>query len=159
MVTVRPATHKDMPAVASLHAASARELGRTHYDDRQVLAWAGRKDPEKYPYDEPGEHFVVAELDGEVVGFGHLAVDDGEVRAVYVKPAAARRGVGSALLAHLEGTARDAGLDGCYLWASLNAVPFYRQAGWDVVGADVVETTGNGVTAELAVKLMEKKFV
>ncbi|WP_267642025.1 GNAT family N-acetyltransferase [Haloarchaeobius amylolyticus] len=158
MVTLRPASREDMPAVASLHEASARELGRTHYDEQQVLAWSGRKDPEKYPYDEPGEHFVVAELDGEVVGFGHLAVEDGEVRAVYVSPDAARCGVGSALLAHLEATARDAGHDDCYLWASLNAVAFYRQAGWTVVESDVVETSGNGVTAELPVKLMEKEF-
>ncbi|WP_439028576.1 GNAT family N-acetyltransferase [Haloarchaeobius sp. DT45] len=158
MVTVRRATPADTPAIATMHEASARELGRTHYDERQVRAWSGGKRPDRYPVEEPGEHVVVAEVDGELAGYGHLVVDDGEVRAVYVSPGQARRGVGSALLAHLESTARDAGHEECYLWASLNAVPFYRQAGWDVVGDEVVETSGNGVTAELPVKLMAKEL-
>ena len=37
-----------------------------------------------------------------VVGFGALVPTKGEVRAVYVHPRAARRGVGSAILAQLE---------------------------------------------------------
>jgi putative acetyltransferase len=159
MVTIRPATTDDTPAIAEMHAASARELGRRHYDETQVRAWAGGKRPERYPVDEPGEYFVVATAEGtDIAGFGHLQLDEGEVQAVYVNPEYARRGVGSALLAHLEATAKESGLTECHLWASLNAVPFYEQAGWQVVDSEVVETSGDGVTATLPVKIMEKSL-
>ena len=58
----------------------------------------------------------------------------GEVRAVYVHPDHARHGVGSALLAELEGYARGRGLDRLSLQSSLNAVGFYERAGYERVG-------------------------
>ncbi|WP_435361045.1 GNAT family N-acetyltransferase [Haloarchaeobius sp. DFWS5] len=158
MVTLRPATRDDRQAIATMHAASIRRLGRTHYDEQQVRAWAGNKRPERYPVGEEDEYLVVAEFDDELAGYGHLRLEDGEVRAVYVSPDFARRGVGRALLDHLESIARADGHVDCYLYASLNAVPFYEQAGWSVVDEETVETSGDGVTAALPVRVMEKDF-
>ncbi|WP_435334874.1 GNAT family N-acetyltransferase [Haloarchaeobius sp. TZWWS8] len=158
MVTIHRATREDTPTIARLHAASIRELGRSHYDDRQVRAWAGGKRPERYPVDEEDEYVVVAEVDRRLAGYGHLRLEDGEVRAVYVHPDFARRGIGSALLSHLESTAREDGHVDCYLYSSCNAVGFYERAGWTVVAAETIETTGDGVTAELVVRVMEKEL-
>jgi GNAT superfamily N-acetyltransferase len=57
--------------------------------------------------------FVVARLDGLLVGCGAVRVLEpgvGEVKRMYVRPAARRRGVAQAVLATLEATAREMGL-------------------------------------------------
>lgn len=60
----------------------------------------------------PEISFFVAEDGGEVLGTIALARKDGygEVKSMFVSPAARGRGVARALLAHLEGVARGMGL-------------------------------------------------
>jgi putative acetyltransferase len=74
----------------------------------------------------------MAELDGETVGLGALVVDEAELRACYVLPSAARRGVGSAIVSELERIARTHGLTHLHLEASLTAEPFYAALGYQV---------------------------
>jgi putative acetyltransferase len=172
---VRPATSADALAVFALHVASIRALGPEGYEPEQVRAWA-RKDhgPEGYPIEDDAHHFVVAEREvnpsggasppgthnREVVGFGDLVPDaedadaGGEVRAVYVHPEHAGRGVGSALLAELEGYARGAGVGSLELSASINAVGFYERSGYERVREDTYDTGG----AELDVVVFRKRL-
>jgi len=83
-----------------------------------------------------GEEFGV-ESDGQRPSNSRSAVRSGdadaEVQAVYVHPEAAREGVGTALLAGLEGHAREFGADDAALHASLNAVGFYERRGYERV--------------------------
>ncbi|MFP8891452.1 GNAT family N-acetyltransferase [Natrialbaceae archaeon A-CW2] len=147
MVTVRPAQPGDGEALVAVHVAAIRELGSSAYDDEQIEAWAARKDPTGYPVDEETAHFVVATLNDDVVGFGHLALEAAEIRAVYVHPDHSRDGVGTRLLDHLEATALDAGLEDLSLLASKNAVGFYERRGWTPTEWVDHESTG-GVILE-----------
>jgi putative acetyltransferase len=60
---------------------------------------------------QPEVRFFVARLDGNPVGCGGVALYDGyaEVKRMYAREAVRRRGVGKALLTHIEAEARDAG--------------------------------------------------
>lgn len=60
-----------------------------------------------------GVHFFVARLDGAAVGCCGVLYVDGdyaEVKRMYVRPAFRGRGIGAAILDHLEGQARARGL-------------------------------------------------
>jgi putative acetyltransferase len=178
VVTVREAVPGDAEAVMAAHVAAIEQLGPGAYDDEQVAAWAERPDGAE-PYREQAradddEVFVVAERGAprtaesreapdEVVGFGHLVPPgerdedhpdgEGEVRAVYVHGDHARKGVGSALLAHLEAAARERDLSSLVLWSSSNAVGFYEHHGYERVRETTHETTGG---VELDVVVMRK---
>lgn len=132
---VRPATPEERPAVRDCHVDSVLAFGPDAYDDEQVRAWAKADDrsPGDYDVEADGEHFTVALRDGSVAGFGHLVLDEGAVHAVYVHPDHAGRGVGSALLAELEGYARGREVPALALQSSLNAVGFYERAGYERV--------------------------
>ena len=75
---------------------------------------------------------LVAEIDGEPVGIGAIVVGNSELRACYVAPSAARRGVGTALVAKIEDIAREHRLDHLQLESSITAEPFYSALGYQV---------------------------
>jgi putative acetyltransferase len=165
MVTVRPATPGDRARIRECHVAAIQTLGPEAYDERQVAAWADKGNVvEDYPVEDDGHYFVVAELstgdDSEtrVVGHGHLVPAEGEVRAVYVHPDAGGRGVGAAILDALEARARDLQLGDLTLWASLNAVGFYEQAGYERAGRDTYSTIHGGESVDLDVEKMTRRL-
>jgi putative acetyltransferase len=91
---------------------------------------------------------LVAELDGRPVGIGALVVEGSELRACYVLPAAARQGVGTALVQAIEARAVMYGLDHLDLSASLNAAPFYAALGYRALEhRDVVLRSGHRLAA------------
>ena len=90
---------------------------------------------------ERGE-FLVAELNGHVVGMGgYRPGADGcaEVLRVRVHPATRRRGIGRALMAELEGRAARDGLRSMHLDTATNqpeAMAFYRGLGYREAGRE-----------------------
>ena len=57
-------------------------------------------------------------------------VDAAKVRAIFVHPEFARRGLGSLILAHVEAAARDAGFRRFEMGSTLTGVPLYRLKGY-----------------------------
>lgn len=98
---IRPATEADRGAIREV----ARAAWHDAYDDLEattidetVEEWYA-DDALERAIDKPGTAVLVAEVDGEVVGFTHGVVseEDGEVLRMYVHPDRQRRGVGAAL--------------------------------------------------------------
>src|SRR5262245_7740706 len=108
-----------------IHRRSVRGLATQHYPAQVIDAWAG---PTAVS-DEGVRHFLknpdheirlIAEIDGQPAGLGSVVVDNAELRACYVVPEAARRGVGSALVKEIERIAREHDLTHLKLHASAN---------------------------------------
>jgi ribosomal protein S18 acetylase RimI-like enzyme len=78
-------------------------------------------------------HFIVAEIDGQVVGFLHYDCEgpEPELHRIYIEPALKRRGIGSALLLELH---ERLPVGSSYILmvvaANLPAVSFYRRHGF-----------------------------
>lgn len=130
-ISIRRATLDDRPAICRVHTRAIRQLCRDSYTPEQIEAWAGLLHPDRYTEVITTREFFVAEGAGSVVGFAQLDAASGEVEAVYVDPAFVHAGVGRALLAHLEDVARSRGLESLRLASTLNAVSFYRHAGFE----------------------------
>ncbi len=125
---VRRATPRDTSAVAALEEAG---LG----DD----AWSPGLLAEVVGGTLPTVHAVVAEQDGEVLGYaaGSLVVEVAELQRLVVAEAARRRGVGGALLDALLALARDAGAGRVLLEVredNEGARAFYAAAGFTQIG-------------------------
>ena len=117
-----------------MRTAAIRGLCDSHYDESQVEAWAKVQPPGNFPDTILERDFLVAEGDGEILGFGFVDRYRAEVEAIFVGPEFSRRGIGSELLARLETIARQAGLQRLTLSSSLNAVRFYQAAGYQAIG-------------------------
>ncbi len=156
MLTIRRSRQEDCQSIGSVHSAAVAAIRTDLYTPEEIRSWAVPKKPESYKESIRSKEFFVAEEDGIILGFGVLNQESAEVEAVYVSPEAGRRGIGLELLRKLEERARALGLGVLRLNASLNAVPFYRRAGY--LGQEVSKyrlTTGVEIACVPMVKLID----
>src|SRR5580698_4768657 len=148
---LRKATHADRPALQRLIARSARELGAQDYRPEQIEgALLGAFGVDTQLIDD-GTYFVV-EADGKLVGCGGWSrrrtlfggdrhrerdaaeldprVDAAKIRAFFVDPDHARRGIGRALLERCESEARARGFRRLELMGTLPGVRLYEALGY-----------------------------
>lgn len=144
MFAIRRAIQEDREAIWRVHGRAIRETCASHYPPEVLQIWAGGLRADKYAEAIERYEFFVAEEDGEVVGFGELGPEAGEIQGLYVSPDVGGRGVGWKLLCTLEETARAHGLGSLRLTASLNAVAFYERAGYSPAG-ELTKTLAPGV--------------
>lgn len=126
---IRRATLDDRQAIYEIQRSAILETCRRSYPEEDVTVWAGLLSPDSY-HAIHDRYFVVAERSGRIEGFGQLDEQEGEVEAIYVSPAAEGRGIGSAILRHLEERARACGLKELKVRSTLNAESFYARHGY-----------------------------
>jgi GNAT superfamily N-acetyltransferase len=150
-VSIRRATLADIGALQSLIAISARGLSRDDYTPQQVegaLRGAFGVDTQLI---RDGSYFLV-EADGSLAGCGGWsrrrtlfgsdtradrdateldpATDAARIRAFFIHPDFARRGLATQLLEHCERDAAAYGFRAFELMATLPGVPFYTARGY-----------------------------
>lgn len=152
---VRPATESDAEEMCRVFRESVREMGSACYAPGQIESWAGGMTVERCLQRIRTGCVLIAEIDGKQAGWGQIDVGTGEVDMLYVAPEYVRRGVGTALMRYMEDLAARKGVETLRLRASLNAVPFYRHAGFTEVET-IIHRTPDGT--EFTCVNMEKRL-
>ena len=168
MPTLRKATHADIPALEELIARSARGLSTRDYRPEQIegaLQGAFGVDSQLLA----DETYFVVEDAGQIVGCGGWSfrstlfggdaraerdssildpkTQAAKIRAFFVDPGQARRGIGSLLLDHCENQARAHGYRAVELMATLPGARLYKVRGY-VAGSQVSFDVGAGESIE-----------
>ena len=156
-IKVREMLNDDALAFLQVHHAAVRGIAAKDYPKEVIEDWAPmpitNQSIDRFLTNPDGELRLVAEIDGRIVGIGALVLAKSELRACYVAPQAARRGVGSALVHELGRIARDNGLAHLQMDSSVTAELFYLAHGYDVRGRGE-HTLGSG--QRMACVKMEK---
>jgi len=173
-VALRAATRDDAADITRVMLASLREIGRTAYDEQQVassLVYLAVPDEQLI---DDGTYFVA--VDGGAIvgcggwsrrrkthaGSGHSAADDtlldperepARIRAMFVDPRYARRGIGRQILELCERRAAADGFRRLQLVAMRSGEAMYRACGYTPIG-DAPVRLEDGVVLECT--LMEK---
>jgi GNAT superfamily N-acetyltransferase len=162
---VRQATLDDREAITRLIADSARGLSREHYADAQIEAAIASVFGVDTTLIEDGTYFV-AEQDGELIGCGGWskrktlyggdqfsdrdtamidpASEPSRIRAFFVHPEHARKGVARAILSVCETEAKAHGFRALELLSTLPGIKFYEANGYSPNGNFDLELA-NGV--------------
>ncbi|MDG1463260.1 MAG: GNAT family N-acetyltransferase [Gammaproteobacteria bacterium] len=135
--SIRSANKKDAPAIRAVHLAAGKGPDSLERNNQSVLMWLEGRVPLDYVNEMSAEHFVVAEVAGQIVGFGALHLDKEEITSVYVDPAFTRRGIASSLVSELEKEALCRGIPTLALQAAGGALLFYEKQGYSYISAPV----------------------
>jgi GNAT superfamily N-acetyltransferase len=153
MERLRPATPNDIPALTALIAASVRTLSRGFYTEAQAesaLRFVFGVDSQLIA---DGSYYVIEDDDGLAAAGGwsrrlHLyggdqakgaedpqvdpATDPARIRAFFVAPRAARRGMARRLYAECVRAAKEHGFTRLELVATMPGVPLYQALGFEM---------------------------
>lgn len=142
MIVLRDYRPEDAAAIAELYTTSVHTVCVADYDATQREAWAPRPpDLARWQARLASKRPVVAEREGEVVGFAELEAD-GHIDCFYVHAGHQGAGIGSRLMAELERRARAAGLHRLYAEVSHTARPAFLRWGFRVIRENPVEVRG-----------------
>lgn len=156
-ITFREAATSDAPAIAELHAeswrANYRGAYRDDYLDGDVFEDRGRVWTERFTSPRTNQFVVVADRDGDIVGFAcAYGSDDPQwgslLDNIHVRPGQQSRGVGAALMHRVfEWCANHHPHAGLYLWvldSNDRAQRFYSLLGAEDRGGEFSEAPGGG---------------
>jgi GNAT superfamily N-acetyltransferase len=166
---IRKATMDERDAISHLIAESARELSRAHYTDAQIEAAIATVFGVDTDLIEDGTYFVV-ESDGQLAGCGGWSkrktlfggdqyssrdtayldpkTEPAKIRAFFIRPSHARKGIARAILSRCEDEARAQGFRALELMATLPGIEFYKSCGFVETGNFDLDLT-DSVTLEL----------
>ncbi|HVZ75077.1 MAG TPA: GNAT family N-acetyltransferase [Polyangia bacterium] len=154
-LAIRAARFEDVaPVLRLVHGAIERDC-RDHYDALQREAVFSVYASNLFVDVVGAFDSLVAELDGRLVGFAQLDRPRGQLRALFVDAESQRRGIGRALLAAIEARVARHGGRSLRGAMSLNAVPFYANAGFRARGP-VEALSAAGVSVPIV--QMEKRL-
>lgn len=159
---IRKATMDERDALQRLIAESARKLSREHYTDAQIEAAIATVFGVDTTLIEDGTYFVV-ESDGQLAGCGgwskrktlfggdqyssrDIAYSDpktepAKIRAFFIHPDHARKGVARALVSSCEDEARAQGYRALELLSTLPGIEFYKSCGFVETGNLTLDLT------------------
>ncbi|WP_027910139.1 GNAT family N-acetyltransferase [Pseudomonas sp. URMO17WK12:I4] len=133
---IRPARETDADAISRVIVQTLRLSNAADYPPQVIERVAANFDAAGVRGLLESRQVFVALDDERVVATASLASD--VVRSVFVLPEMQGRGVGKALMRHIEGVALAAGVQSLRVPASLTAVPFYTALGYTVI-REIVE--------------------
>jgi GNAT superfamily N-acetyltransferase len=164
---LRVATPADEPTLGALIGRSIRTLGASDYAPEQIEAALRGAFGVDTGLIRDGTYFVALDSEGVIVACGGWSarrtlfgsdarqerdeawldprVDAARIRAFFVDPAHARRGLGRAILERSEAAARSAGFSRCELMATLPGVRLYAKCGY-LAGNPIEHPLGAGLT-------------
>lgn len=174
--TIRIATLEDRSRIQQLIVESARGLSREHYSDAQIEAALATIFGVDTSLIEDSTYFV-AEGEGMLVGCGGWSkrrtlyggdqftgrdvryldpsTDAARIRAFFVHPDHARKGIAQALLAKCETEAAASGFHAVELLSTLPGIKFYTACGYSEQGTLDLELIDN---VKLGFVPMRKEF-
>ena len=148
---IRPATPNDVPGIAFVHYTSWIETYTGLIDDAYLKTLSVERSLKRAGNEL--ENVIVAEFNGEVVGFcrrGACRDQDvskcGEVMAIYILKKAQGMGIGRALMEKTLSTLSASGYTQCKLWALANnehAAGFYKKMGFTLDGSETFLPLGS----------------
>ncbi len=152
---IRKATMEEREPIQKLIAESARHLSRAHYNDEQIETAIATVFGVDTDLIEDGTYFVV-EIDGHLAGCGGWskrktlyggdqftsrdasyldpALEPAKIRAFFIHPDHARKGIARALLNHCETEARAEGFKALELMSTMPGIEFYKSCGFIETG-------------------------
>jgi N-acetylglutamate synthase-like GNAT family acetyltransferase len=170
---IRRATKQDLPTLEDLISNSVRNLSKEHYTEQQIegaLIHIFGVDTQLIA----DETYYVAESASRIVGCGGWSkrktlfggdqakagedstldpeIEPARIRAFFVHPAWARRGIASGILKACEGAAIKAGFRELELVATLPGVPFYVSFGYEVVARFEIALAGEQMLPAVRMK-------
>lgn len=146
LTSTRRASTNDLESILDLFVGTIASVNAKDYDAEQLAAWmGGASRKERWLQKIKDQHFLVAEQNNDLVGFGSITTE-GYLDFMYVSKDHQGCGVAKQLLTALEEFARSHRLNKITSDVSITAKPFFSKQGFQTVQEQTVHIEGISLT-------------
>ncbi|WP_421765241.1 GNAT family N-acetyltransferase [Ekhidna sp.] len=154
MILIREATFDDVDEIIDLFMSTVKAVNKRDYSPEQIAVWASTKDRNTWGKKIESQHFYVANIDDQIVGFSSID-DTGYLDFMYVHKDFQGCGIAKALLEEVEFKARRLQLTRIHSSVSITAQPFFRSRGFETYDQEHKELKGIAFTNALMEKVLQ----
>ncbi|MEP0984166.1 GNAT family N-acetyltransferase [Ekhidna sp.] len=154
MILIREATFDDVDEIIDLFISTVKAVNKRDYSAEQIAAWTSAKDRSIWCKKIESQHFYVANIDDQIVGFSSID-DTGYVDFLYVHKDFQGIGIAKALLEEIEHKARKLQLTRIHSSVSITAQPFFKSRGFETYNQEHKELKGIAFTNALMEKVLQ----
>lgn len=141
-ISIRHALLEDLPALLELFVGTVTEVCKNDHSQEQIQAWASAAEhPRRWTERLTSQHFLVAVLDGNIVGFASLEHDD-HIDLFYVHKDHQRQGIAKRLYQEIEREAIRRGTSVLRSEVSSTAKKFFESMGYKTIAPQTVMIQG-----------------
>jgi len=131
-INFREATLEDLPQITALFRETIRAVNNRDYSEKQIEAWSSAaNDTKKWTDRIKKLYFIVAELNGQIVGFSYLKHGN-YLDGLFVHKDFQRRTIASKLLRIMESRVSLNGFEIIKSDISITALPFFDSHFYEV---------------------------
>ncbi|MEP5255393.1 GNAT family N-acetyltransferase [Winogradskyella rapida] len=132
-IDIRPATANDVPEITAIFRDTITHINAADYSEKQIIAWASGADKiSEWEKRIKKFYFIVAELEGHIVGFAYLK-NGNYLDGLFVHKDYQRQGIGSKLLRIMESHVIMNDFEVLKSDISKTALPFFDNKYFDVI--------------------------
>ncbi|WP_424961161.1 GNAT family N-acetyltransferase [Ekhidna sp.] len=153
MITIRAATVDDLDEIIDLFESTVKAVNNKDYSPEQIAVWTQAKDRNIWAEKVENQHFYLALIDDQVVGFSSID-NTGYVDFMYVHKDFQGRGIAKALLDQVEQKARELQLARIHSSVSITAQPFFKSRGFEAYDKEHKNLKGIAFTNALMEKIL-----
>ena len=141
--------------IVSIHKECIATVNSKHYDQKQIEEWLSVISIKNIQDQLFNTIWIVMEKDNQIVGFAQYSLEDKELYQIQVLPSEQAKGYGKKLYKYIEKDFRKNNLKGIALYATLNAISFYKSLGFESVGKKDLLL----ITASIQMEIMKKDLL
>ena len=130
-MTIREFKNEDVVAVSELIVENLKTVNIRDYSEELIDALIAHKNPQQLLELAEKCDALVAVEDDRILGI--VMLYDGKITNMFVHTQMHGRHIGSSLLNHLEGLAKDRQIPGLIVDSSITAVGFYTRRGYQII--------------------------
>ena len=124
---------KTFEKLVNIHKECVYKINSQVYSSNQIHEWLSTISIENIKSQLDNTSWVFIEEQKDIVGFAQFSIDDREIYQIQILPQKQNRGFGKKLYQHIEKAFLKNNANEISLFATLNAVPFYKSLGFRVV--------------------------
>ena len=146
--------NKILEEIVEIHHRCILMTNSKYYNSKQIGEWISVINTQSIKSQIAKSLWIVMENYGKIVGFAQYSLKDEVLYQIQIDPNEQKKGYGKMLYKYIENDFRESNISNISLFATLNAISFYKDLGFNIIKEKLFKLTDT----EIKMVEMSKKL-
>ena len=146
--------NKILEEIVEIHHRCVLMTNSKYYNSKQIGEWISVINTQSIKSQIAKSLWIVMENYGKIVGFAQYSLKDEVLYQIQIDPNEQKKGYGKMLYKYIENDFRESNISNISLFATLNAISFYKDLGFNIIKEKLFKLTDT----EIKMVEMSKKL-